>query len=156
MRIEGEFSVDAEPSEVWSVILDPDTLCRLAESCEEARRLDDTHYAGIMRVKLPFISLRAHVRGHITQMRAPTWMVVELEGETEGLPGTFRGMLELKLRQVGAGSYGRYSFEMDLLGKLGALGQPFLAKAAARLAESFSVKVSRHVRETRQGLRAKS
>lgn len=147
VHITGDFSVDGSPQAVWDVVMDPETLCRLAESCEQARRIDKTHYEGTVRIKLSLMSFRGHVRGEILEMRAPAWMRIALDGHTEGLPGHFRGIAELSMEPRGGGTLGRYSFDMDLLGKLGTLGQPFLAMAAQRLAGSFSEKVSRYLRQ---------
>jgi carbon monoxide dehydrogenase subunit G len=148
VHITGSFAVDGTADEVWHVVMDPETLCRLAESCEEARRLDDAHYEGIVRIKLPLMSFRAHVRGEILDISAPTWMRIALTGHTDSLPGTFRGTAELTMGADAGRTRGSYAFDMSLLGKLGNLGQPFLSRAAERLATSFAEKVSRYLRES--------
>jgi carbon monoxide dehydrogenase subunit G len=145
--------IDGPPDAVWQVIMDPETLCKLSESCEQARRLDETRYEGVVRVKVPLRAFRAYVRGEVTRMQPPSSMTVVLEGHTDGLPGTFKGTAEIRLVAEGGRCRGRYVFAMDMWGKLGTIGQPFLASAAQRAASSFSDKVSAHLRRTRMGSR---
>ena len=150
IEITGEFVVAAPPAEVWDILMDPETICRLATSCEEARQIDATHYEGTVRARLGFVTIRASVRGELLEASEPNRMTVALEGETHGLPGTFRGIARVDMANVGGETHGQYSFDLSILGRLGALGRPLLQVTAQRMAETFAGKMSRHLAETRK------
>ena len=127
--------------------MDPQTLCRLATSCEEARQIDATHYEGTVRARLGFASVRANVRGEVLETDEPHFMKVALQGETVGLPGSFRGMAQLSMAEDHGETRARYSFDVSILGRLGALGKPFFQALGKRMANSFAGKVSRHLKK---------
>jgi carbon monoxide dehydrogenase subunit G len=145
IEITGEFVVTAPPAAVWGVLMDPDTICRLATSCEEARQIDATHYEGTVRVRLGLLTVHAGIRGEVREASRPSRMTVALEGETRGLPGTFRGIVRIVMSDVGGETHGRYSFDLSILGRLGALGRPMLQMTAQRMANAFAGKMSRHL-----------
>ena len=129
--------------------MDPETICRLATSCEEARQLDATHYEGTVRARLGLITVRAGVRGEVIESSEPNRMTVALEGETRGMPGTFRGIVRITMADVRGETHGRYSFDLSILGRLGALGRPLLQVTAQRMATAFAGKMSRYLNEAR-------
>ena len=54
------------------------------------------------------------------------------------------------MANVGGETHGQYSFDLSILGRLGALGRPLLQVTAQRMAETFAGKMSRHLAETRK------
>ncbi|GAC1522433.1 MAG: hypothetical protein NVS2B16_30290 [Chloroflexota bacterium] len=125
--------------------MDPDTICRLANSCEEAHRIDETHYEGTIRAKLGFAGVRARIHGEVVEAYEPHGMVVDLHGETLGLPGSFRGIANLSMTQEGEATHAHYTFDMTLLGRLGSLGKPFFQMTAQHLANTFAGKLSAYL-----------
>ena len=145
IKITGEFRVTAPPQDVWKILMDPDAICRLATSCEEARRVDDTHYEGTVRAKIGFAGIRARIYGEVLEVYAPSGMVIQLHGETLGLPGTFQGRATLSMVAEGRDTHAHYSFDMDILGRLGTLGRPFFQMTAQHLANTFAGKMSAYL-----------
>lgn len=142
MKLTGEFWIDGSVPDVWRVIMEPDLLCQVAPRCEEARRLDPTHYEGSFAAKLQFFTVRARVHGELLQVEAPHHFTVDLVGETFGLAGTFRGRAALDLSPDGSGTHARYTFDMNLLGGIGRLGEPLIRLAAQRVTRKFANNVS--------------
>lgn len=129
--------------------MDPETLCNLAASCESARRIDDTHYEGVVVARLGFAQVRARVFGEVLEAQEPRVLVIALSGETMGMPGSFHGVAHLDMNDVAEGTLADYTFDMTLLGRLDTLGKPFLQPMAQKLASTFARKVSRYLAERR-------
>lgn len=142
MNISGEFDVDADPLLVWGVVMDPDTLCRLATTCTGARQIDETHWVGTIQTRVTLITVTAQIWGELIEAVEPERLLIAFKGETRGLPGSLHGTALLNLGSTGCATRGRYTIEMDVLGKLGSLGQPLFQMTAQRLARGFAAKVS--------------
>jgi carbon monoxide dehydrogenase subunit G len=145
MKILGQFLVHASRPVTWQTLMDPDTLCSLAASCEEARQLDATHYEGVIRARLAVVTLRARVRGTVVAMDAPCTLTVIVEGSSSGMPGTFHGRTHVELTEAGEMTRVEYRVEVDILGRLGTLGEGFFQMTAQRIATKFAQKLSRHL-----------
>jgi carbon monoxide dehydrogenase subunit G len=125
--------------------MDPQTLCRIASSCEEARQVDDTHYEGTIRAKMSLLVIRAHVAGEVRELREAESMNVAVTGRTTGLPGSFQGVADISLSRRDGATDARYEIEMTVLGRLGDLGRPFFQLTAQRMATKFAEKLSRYL-----------
>ena len=145
MILTGTFVVSASPGETWDLLMDPAMLCKLASSCEEAHQIDATHYEGTIRAKMSLLTIRATVLGEILQAEPPRHLLVALQGKTNGMPGSFTGTAELWLHGAAAGTRGEYTLQVNALGKLGSLGEPFLQQTAQRMADTFAGKLSRYL-----------
>lgn len=148
MRLVGSFAVSAAVERVWAIFQDPDTLCALATSCESARQVDEARYEGVIRVRVALVSARAHIVGTVVHREPPNYIRVAIAGRTTGIPGGFNGVAQLWLTPLGDTTMGEYVVELDLLGRLDALGQPLFQAAAQRLATTFAGKVSHHLQAT--------
>ncbi|MGI8968255.1 MAG: CoxG family protein [Chloroflexota bacterium] len=151
IKVSGNFSITAPPNAVWQVMFDPATLCRLASTCEEAHQVSDTRYEGTIRTKITLFTFRAHIAGDILKQQEPHTLSVAVVGTSSGIPGAFRGQADLDLIEENGGTLGRYTIEGDVLGRLGAMGQPLLQLTAQHLANTFATKVSRYLSESDRG-----
>jgi len=142
MKLTGEFWVDGSVSDVWRVIMDPALLCRAAPRCEEARKLDATHYEGTFAARLQIFTVRASVSGELIEVREPYHFTVDLTGETFGVAGAFRGQGVLDLSPDGSGTQGSYTFDVDMLGGIGRVGEPLIRLVAQRVTRKFANNVS--------------
>lgn len=146
MKLTGEFWIDGSVPDVWRVIMEPDLLSQVAPRCEEARRLDPTHYEGSFAARLQLFTVRARVQGELSEVEEPHHFTVDLTGQTFGLAGTFRGRAVLDLSPDGSGTHAHYSFDMNLLGGIGRLGEPLIRLAAQRITRKFANNVSTFLR----------
>jgi len=146
MRVEGDFSVDAPIEEVWHLFLDPEKLCRVMPGCEEAHRIDETHYEATLATKVQFMTVRARALGELVEQLAPTHLVVEMTGETLAMAGAFRGRMELRLRGENGETDVHYDFDITMLGRLGSLGAPIVRSTARRITDEFAANVSSYLR----------
>lgn len=126
--------------------MDPTTLCRLATSCEEARRVDDTHYEGRIRVKVSLLTVNLLIQGEVLETRSPEYIRARLRGQSAGLPGSFQGEVSCSLTETDAACVGRYLLSFSVLGRLGSLGAPLFQTTAQRMADAFAEKLSGHLR----------
>lgn len=146
MRVEGTFSVNAPIEEVWDLFLDPEKLCRVMPGCEEAHRVDATHYEATLATKVQFMTIRARALGELIEQLEPTHLVVEMTGETLAMAGAFRGRMELHLHGEDGVTNVRYDFDITMLGRLGSLGTPIVRSTARRITDEFATNVSSYLR----------
>jgi carbon monoxide dehydrogenase subunit G len=149
MQLTGEVRVQAPADEVWRVFMTPDLLCRAVKGCEEIKRVDEHHYDARLAVKVQFMTVRARVAGELVAAREPEHLVVDLEGETAGITGAFKGRVTLDLGREGATTRGRYLVEGTILGPLGGMGEPILRSAAQKFATRFAEQLADVIRESK-------
>ncbi|WP_376794313.1 CoxG family protein [Thermogemmatispora sp.] len=142
MKLNGAVSVRAAREEVWQIFMDPAQLCRVVPGCEEARRLDDTHYEALLAVKIQFMTIRARAHGTLLEAREPEHLVAEMVGEPLAMAGAFRSHLVVDLIPIAGGTEVRYTIELSMLGRLASLGEAIIRATANRLASQFASNVA--------------
>lgn len=147
MKVAGDFSVRAPIERVWDLFLDPQQLCKVMPGCEQARRIDATHYEATLATKVQFMTIRAHTRAEIVERSEPNHVVVEMTGETIAMAGAFQMRMTVDLQPAEDGTEVRYDIDITMLGRLGSLGQPIVRSSAKRISEQFSNNVRTYLEE---------
>lgn len=147
MKITGDVLVMAPAERVWQVLMDPEVLCRIMTACQEAYRLDDTHYAAKVATKMKLIPVRADVQGELLEAREPEFARVNITGETSLLPGSFSGLLTVHLEEAEGATRITYAVEAAILGRLGAIGEPLIRSTVHKIAEKFAANATAYLAE---------
>ena len=63
MKLNGSVTVAATQEQVWQVLIDPVQFCRIVPGCEQARKIDETHYEAVVSVEVPFVTVRSKAKG---------------------------------------------------------------------------------------------
>ncbi|RAQ95388.1 CoxG family protein [Thermogemmatispora tikiterensis] len=144
MKLNGAVNVSAPREEVWQLFMDPTQLCRVVPGCEQAQRVDDTHYEALLAVKIQFMTIRARAHGTLLEAREPDHLVAEMVGEPLAMAGAFRAHLVVDLIPISmtGGTEVRYTIELSMLGRLASLGEAIIRATANRLASQFAANVA--------------
>ena len=139
MIVEGNYPLPGTPAVIWDLLMDPDVLAKAMPGTRTLQRVAPDRYEGIMRVGIgPITAAEFELSIVLTDVRQPESYAMQIDGK--GRFGFTRGVARVELIPDGAGSVMRYSADLQVGGKIAALGQ--------RLLESVSKLL------TRQGLEA--
>jgi carbon monoxide dehydrogenase subunit G len=147
----------APPPVVLALLDDPAILRRVLPGCEALERLEDDRYRGILVTRLPFATLRALVRAQLRQLSqvvreegAAHELELQLEGEPQGLAGSFRATIPFRIEPSARGSLVTYRVEVQLAGRLGAFGAPILRETFRRQVQELVTNLERELRRSDQ------
>src|SRR5260370_39465204 len=140
MKLKGTVTVNASQEEVWRIFMDPTQFCRVVPGCENARRIDDTHYEAILAVKMPFLTIRSKAKGTILEAQAPRHLVGELVGEPHSMTGSFRNRVTIDLVPINNKTKIEYTMEIPMLGRLAGVGEAVWESIVRPISQGITVR----------------
>jgi uncharacterized protein len=138
MKLQGTVMVNAPQVKVWQVLIDPVQLCKVIPGCEQARKLDATHYEAVLSVKVQFMTIRSQAKGTLLEADAPRHMMGELVGEPTAMAGAFRARVTIDLVPIDDATSIRYAMDLMLLGRMASLGEAIVSSTSKRLTRQFA------------------
>lgn len=130
MVIESEYLFGADRETVWEALQDPDILARALPGTERlervgGHRLGGHHYAGEMVVGVgPVTAARFDIAVELTNLVPPEAFTMIVGGE--GRAGFVDGRADVQLEERGARCLMRYRADLQVGGRVAAVGRPFL------------------------------
>ena len=149
MKLQGVVIVPATQQQVWEMILDPMQLCKVIPGCEQAQKLDETHYQAVLAVKVQFMTIRSKANGSLLKAEEPRLLVGELIGEPMAMAGAFRALVSLELAADSAAADPaqataiHYTMDITMLGRLASLGEAIVRSTSQKITREFAENVSR-------------
>jgi uncharacterized protein len=144
MKLKGEVTVNAIQEEVWQLFMDPTQFCQVIPGCEQARRLDETHYEVVLSIKIQFMTIRSKAQGTLLEAEAPHHLVGELIGEPLSMAGAFRARLTFDLVQVGTATDVQYEMDLTMLGRLASLGEAIIRSTSKHLTAEIAENIAQY------------
>jgi carbon monoxide dehydrogenase subunit G len=139
MIVEGIYPLPGTPAVIWDLLMDPEVLAKAMPGTKELVRAAPDRYEGVMRVGIgPITAAEFALTITLLELQPPLSYSMQIEGA--GRFGFTRGTARVELAPNGAGTVMHYSAELQVGGKIAAVGQ--------RLLDSVSKLL------TRQGLEA--
>ena len=138
MKLNSSVTVAATQEQVWQVFLDPVQFCKVIPGCEEARKLDETHYEAVLSVKAQFMTIRSRAKGTLLEAIKPRHMVGELVGEPVSMAGAFRARVVMDLIPEGDATRVQYAMDLTMLGRLASLGEAMVRSTSQQLSRQFA------------------
>ncbi len=140
MVFEEEFRVQAPVERVWEFLLDVGQVAGCVPGCVSARRLDAPgRFRVEIAVRVGFIAATFTVRVELTEQRPPTYLASVAYGEERGLGSTLTQRNELSLiGEPDGGTRVRFRTDVNVLGRLGKLGQGLMRETARRMVAEFA------------------
>ncbi len=138
MKLNGSVTVAATQEQVWQVLIDPVQFCGIVPGCEQARKIDETHYEAVVSVKVQFMTVRSKAKGTLLDTDAPRHMVGELVGEPMSMAGAFRARVTIDLVPQGNGTTVQYAMDLTMLGRLASLGAAMVRSTSHQLTRQFA------------------
>jgi carbon monoxide dehydrogenase subunit G len=139
MIVEGTYPLPGTPPVIWDLLMDPEVLAKAMPGTKQLVRTAPDRYEGIMGVGIgPITAAEFDLVITLTELNPPHSYAMQIDGK--GRFGFTRGTARVELVAEGAGTVMRYNADLQVGGKIAALGQ--------RLLDSVSKLL------TRQGLEA--
>lgn len=142
MKLNGSVTVAATQEQVWQVLIDPVQFCRIVPGCEQARKIDETHYEAVVSVKVQFMTIRSKAKGTLLETDAPRHMAGELVGEPMSMAGAFRARVTIDLVPQDNGTSVQYTMELTMLGRLASLGAAMVRSTSQQLTRQFAENIA--------------
>jgi 2-furoyl-CoA dehydrogenase large subunit len=138
----GAVTVPASPEALWPMLLDPATLASLLPGCEALDRLDGNRYRA--RLRLGVGPVRGRYAAEIRLFDLVPPRALALDGTALGALGAARGSGAIELAAGEGGTRVSYRYNVEIAGKVAAVGGRML-EGAARLviAEFFERLIAR-------------
>lgn len=132
---EGTTLVPAPPSEVWKTLLDPKALAKVIPGCHELETDGENAYRAQVDMGVGPVRGRFEARVRLFDLDEPRR--ASLAGEVHGPLGSGSGEGTVILEPEGGGTRVRYAYEVDVAGKVAAVGGRMLDGAARILIAQF-------------------
>lgn len=150
MMIEGAHTFSASREEVWRLLLDPEVIGKTMPGAKEMKLLGDGVYEGKVKIGIGAITAAEFdVRITLVDMFTPERYTMQIDGR--GTLGFTRGtaLVELIPASPGPGTLLHYKAEMQVGGKVAAVGQRLLDSVSRMMArqglEALSTELERRL-----------
>ncbi|ABD86418.1 xanthine dehydrogenase family protein molybdopterin-binding subunit [Rhodopseudomonas palustris] len=121
LRGEGSASVGAPPQQVWTMLLDPETLKTVIPGCERVEKISDTHFRAEVTLGIGPVTGRYRADVKLSDLDPPR--AVTLGGTAEGALGFGGGEGRITLApDSNGGTTMTYVYEAAIGGKVASIG----------------------------------
>ena len=132
---EGTTTVPAGPEEVWGVVLDAEALARVIPGCHELAAVGEHSYRAEVTMGVGPVKGRFTVTVDLFDLDPPR--ALTLAGTASGPLGSSAGRGRIELEAADGGTRVRYRYEVELGGKIAAVGGRMLDGATRFLIGQF-------------------
>ncbi|OWY11310.1 hypothetical protein B6V74_04670 [Thioclava sp. F42-5] len=144
MRFEGDHLIPADPETVWRGLNDPEVLRRAIPGCEAMEQTGEAEFTATVVARVGPVS--ASFRGKVELSDLVPPVSYRIAGRGQGGPAGFaKGGAEIKLAPEGEGTRLSYVADVEVGGKLAAVGGRLIQGVARKNAEDFFNAFSRVV-----------
>jgi len=144
MDIEGTYTLQAPPEEIWGYLKDQQVLQRTIPGIERIEALNEERYAVVIHVGPTPLTGSYQGQITVTERRPPYYYRIAIEGE--GQQSSINGVGDIHLSSQGENTIIAYKGKLNL-GKLGtSLPTPVIRGAAKLLIQQFFTALADHLR----------
>ena len=144
MDIEGTYTLQASPEDVWQCLMDQQVLRRAIPGVEQLELIGENKYNITLHIRQTPLIGTYHGHATVTEQRYPYYYTIAIEGE--GGPGTISGEGVVHLNERDENTVVAYKGTLNI-GKLGTLLPPPLVKGTAKLLlQQFFTALAEHLR----------
>lgn len=142
LRGRGSHRVSGAPQTVWDLLVDPQHLARVIPGCRELDETAPGDYRA--RLSLGVGPVRGEFQAHVRLSDLDAPHALTLSGDLVGPLGTASGEGRVTLSPQGADTRVDYDYDIQLAGKMAAVGGRMLDGAARRLFAEVFERLTRH------------
>lgn len=146
MDIEGTYTLQAAPEEVWTCLMDMQTLRRTIPGIEQLEGLREHTYAFTMHVK--HAPLRGSYTGHAVTAELKYPLSYHMRVDGEGIPGKFHAEWNIALRAHDEHTVVAYQGTLHLARAGALLPAPLVKGTIKVLIQQFFTALADHLRTT--------
>lgn len=145
MRIQGEHRFEADRERVWEALMDPDVLASTLPGFQKLEQVGENEYEGVLALGVGPVQGRFEGRVALRDLDPPTSYRLELTGR--GGPGYVEGSGTVRLTAAdpGGGTTMVYDLDLNIGGKLAAVGQRMLEMTVRTLSRHALQRLTRAV-----------
>lgn len=132
---QGQHRVSAAPQQVWDLLVDPQNLAQVIPGCRDLTEVSPGDYQARLALGVGPIRGEFQARVKLSDLDQPR--ALTLSGELTGPLGSASGEGRLTLTPEGSATRVRYEYDIQLAGKVAAVGGRMLDGAARRLFAQF-------------------
>jgi uncharacterized protein len=136
MKISGNYTINANRQDVWTRLLDPDSLSSCIPGVEKLNKTGENEYEMAMNVGVGMIRGTYEGKVRITNINEPTDYTMYVEGS--GRPGFVKGTGNIQLEDKGDDTTEiTYDGDVEVGGPVGSVAQRMLGSVSKRLVDQF-------------------
>ena len=139
----GETMLPAEREKVWEAILDPDVLADIIPGCRKMEQVMENHFHADISLGVGIVKGRFSADVKLSDLDPPKFVV--LSGQLDGPLGTSQGGGKINLETVEGGTHIDYEYDVEISGKVAAVGGRMLQAASEALFEQFFKRLTARV-----------
>ncbi|MGQ0704470.1 MAG: CoxG family protein [Gemmatimonadales bacterium] len=144
MIVEGTHSLPGAPERIWDLLLDPDVLAKAMPGTRALARTAPDRYEGKMAVGIgPITAAEFDLVITLADVQRPVSYRMGIDAK--GRHGFSRGTAQVELVPQGEGTMMRYRADLQIGGKIAALGQRLLDSVSKLLVRQGLGALSREV-----------
>jgi len=144
MKINNQFVIHAKKDDVWDFFMDAEKLAKCVPGCKEINMISPTKYDSVIDVKIQFMTITFKTRGELLKAIEKERIIVEMNGKSIGLVGSFRNKLSVSLLESGKSeTLVDYEMDMQMTGRLASLGKVLMKGTITKSSEEFAENVQR-------------
>ena len=136
MNIVDEAVVNASRDKVFSALNDPKVLLHVIPGCESLEKTSDTRFSAVVLTKVGPIKARFKGKVELSDLVPPESYTITGQGEG-GAAGIAKGTARIQLLENGDQTTMKYSFDVDVGGKLAQAGGRMLEGVARKMSKQF-------------------
>jgi carbon monoxide dehydrogenase subunit G len=133
MKLDGRISIQAEPADVWALIIDPISLARCMPGVQDIRRVDERTFEGTITAAVGPIDGQFAFRSVLSSATFPDDLVVAVEGTDSVTKSRLLMDVRAGLVGQGAGTDLEYHAVVTVKGRLAILGEMVLRATAGMM-----------------------
>ena len=135
MKVSGSYEIPAAREQVWTYLIEPDSLRRCIPGCKKLTQTRAQHYKAQLEVGIAGIKGSYKGEVQLLALQRPRQLKMVLQGE--GKSGHLKGEGEIRLEEKGKATHIHYSGDLQIGGLIAAVGQRMLLVAARRITQEF-------------------
>ena len=125
MIVEGNYLLPGSPTAIWDLLMDPAVLAKAMPGTRTLERVAPDRYEGVMRVGLgPITAAEFELSIVLSDIQRPQHYAMQID--SKGKFGFTRGLARVELDPEANSTVMRYSADLQVGGKIAALGQRLL------------------------------
>ena len=140
MDIEKKVQLQATPSQIWGLILDPQLMAQCVPGVESVEVISDDEYLVVIKVKISFVSATFKIRTHIAEREEGVRMHCVGQGEDAALASKLKHATDVVLSEPQPGTTElTIKSKVDVLGRVGSFGLSAMKTKVDRMWDEFCV-----------------
>jgi carbon monoxide dehydrogenase subunit G len=143
VRFEHRATLPAPRSAVYALLMDVPRVARLVPGVSDVASAGDGGYRGVLNVRLG--PMRFAFRGDVAIIGREPDRAATMRAEGREASGGVRAMLTMSLADADAGTELRIASDVQVIGRLGELGQPIIKRKADELMREFATNLEREL-----------